>query len=362
MHSRHVAATTGVLLALVLVAGCGSSRPRQSAPKKSTSKAGSASKLNLPDLVAKVRSGVIQIEATTCQGGVEGTGFLLDSRHIATVEHVIDGETTITLKRSGRVLGTATVIGADTSRDLALLATSTPIQGYYFAISRRAPRLAEEVAALGFPLGLPLSVTRGVVSGSDRTIPINGINRKKLVQTDAAVNPGNSGGPLIATGTGEVVGLVDLGTDQANGLAFAVSGLVAKPLLDAWQGAPQQIAASSCLSPPPPPPAPPPPPPPPSPSQPPISLPGPSGRLYAITHDVVIYDGPSTTANAVGSISAGTMVGVQCKVSGETINGPFGPDSNWDEVSFDNGVTGFVTDEWVDTKNDEHDPSKVPVC
>jgi hypothetical protein len=118
--------------------------------------------------------------------------------------------------------------------------------GYHFTISPREPRLAEDVAALGFPLGLPLTVTRGVVSGSDRTIPINGIDRKKLVQTDAAVNPGNSGGPLIATDTGEVVGLVDLGTSQANGLAFAVSGQVASPLLQAWKVSPQPVSAPSC--------------------------------------------------------------------------------------------------------------------
>jgi hypothetical protein len=55
------------------------------------------------------------------------------------------------------------------------------------------------------------------------------------------------------------------------------------------------------------------------------------------------------------------MVGVQCKMTGETITGPYGADSNWDRVTY-NGVTGLVTDQWIDTKSDEADPSKVPNC
>jgi len=219
-------------------------------------------------LIARVRSGIVRIESTLCTETVLGTGFLLDTHDVATVDHVVDGATAITLSQNNKVVGTGTVIGADPSRDLALVHTSFSLEGYHFTISPRAPQLAEAVATLGFPLGLPLTVTQGVVSGSDRTIPINGIDRQKLVQTDAAVNPGNSGGPLIATDTGEVVGLVDLGTSQANGLAFAVSGLVAAPLLQAWKVGPQPIATPSCGSSAPPPvaaPAPPPTPPPPPP-------------------------------------------------------------------------------------------------
>jgi len=100
--------------------------------------------------------------------------------------------------------------------------------------------LGDDVAAIGFPLALPLTVTRGSVSGMDRTIPIDGLRRRTLIQTDAAVNPGNSGGPLI-TDNGAVVGLVDLGTTQANGLAFAVSSQVARPLVQAWQAAPHRL-------------------------------------------------------------------------------------------------------------------------
>jgi hypothetical protein len=90
-----------------------------------------------------------------------------------------------------------------------------------------------------------LSVTRGSVSGLDRTIPINGIARTKMVQTDAPINPGNSGGPLM-TDAGLVVGLVDLTATQANGLAFAVSAAVAAPLIQSWTTAPQPVSTPSC--------------------------------------------------------------------------------------------------------------------
>jgi S1-C subfamily serine protease len=201
--------------------------------------------------VQRVKSGVVRIETTICNGGrVEqgvGTGFLVGPRYVATVEHVVDGAGSIVVKQDGKKLSTATVIGSDTARDLALLRLAKPVKGSDFQLSDTAPRLGDDVAALGFPLGLPLTLTRGTVSGLDRTIPIENVQRERLVQTDAAVNPGNSGGPLLRTNTGEVIGLVDLGGAGAvHGIAFAVSSQVAAPLLKAWEVAPQPLALKSC--------------------------------------------------------------------------------------------------------------------
>jgi S1-C subfamily serine protease len=167
---------------------------------------------------------------------------------VATVEHVVAGATTIRLVRQGKTLGTGTVIGDDPVRDVALVRSSKRLSGHVFQFASRAPALGASVAALGFPLGLPLSVSQGSVSGTGRTIPIDGVNRRQLVQTDAAVNPGNSGGPLLSLDSGRVVGLVDLGTIQANGIAFAVSAQVAKPLFQAWETAPQSAPPGSCGS------------------------------------------------------------------------------------------------------------------
>jgi S1-C subfamily serine protease len=202
--------------------------------------------VELADTVAQVRSGVLRINVATCDERVSGTGILVSPRHVVTVEHVVDGAAAIALTRSRKPLGKAKIIGLDRDRDLALLLLKNPITGYRFRFAKRTPRLGEEVAALGYPLDLPLSVSRGTVSGLDRTIPIDSIKRRRLVQTDAAVNHGNSGGPLIAVKTGEVIGLVDLGTTELNGIAFAVSGTVAGSLVDAWKAAPQPHPLESC--------------------------------------------------------------------------------------------------------------------
>jgi serine protease Do len=147
---------------------------------------------------------------------------LIAPRLVTTVDHVVADAETVTLKRGGAIIGSGTVLGEDPARDVALVRSSLPITGHVFQLSAAQPRLGEGVAALGFPLGLPLTVTRGSVSGLRRSVPIESIVRRNMIQTDAAVNPGTSGGPLLNAATGDVLGLVDLGTTQANGLAFAV--------------------------------------------------------------------------------------------------------------------------------------------
>jgi hypothetical protein len=265
------AAAIAVVLAAV---GCGGGSPRAvSAPPRPPAHRPTR-QASLPDVVQRVRSGVVRIETTFCSGGEVGqgvgTGFVVGPRLVATVDHVVDHASAIVVKQNGKQLSTATVIGKDTTRDLALLRLAKPVRGYEFKLAEKAPRLGDEVAALGFPLGLPLTLTKGTISGLDRTIPIEHVKRERLVQTDAAINPGNSGGPLLRTDTGEVIGLVDLGGNGAiHGIAFAVSSQVAAPLVKAWRVAPQPIGLSPCPVPAPPPTVPPPaapaPPPPPDP-------------------------------------------------------------------------------------------------
>ena len=131
------------------------------------------------------------------------------------------------------MLGVATVIGADVDRDLALLSVKKPISGYVFVLSPKAPRLGDDVAALGYPLGLPLTLTRGPVSGMNRTQEIDGIRRRSLVQTDAELNHGNSGGPLLLADTGAVVRRPERKRRQRD--LLRVFGAVAKGLVAAWR-------------------------------------------------------------------------------------------------------------------------------
>jgi S1-C subfamily serine protease len=206
-----------------------------------------AKKRSFADLVDLVRSGVVRINVDGCDGGGTGTGFLIGPMLVATVAHVVDGASSITLTRNGDYLTSATVVGSDSARDLALLRTAEPISGYRFTLASRPPRIGEQVAALGFPLGLPLTFTRGSISGLDRTEDIEGTTRHSLVQTDTALNPGNSGGPLM-TQNGVVVGLVDAGFTEASGVSFAVSTAIASPLLTAWKTSPQPQPLAYCGS------------------------------------------------------------------------------------------------------------------
>jgi S1-C subfamily serine protease len=252
-----------VVAAPIVLAGCGGGSQRGAAATPSTVKTvtapartvttpastGPSSADALPALVAKNQSAVVRIEANTCDGQSIGTGFLISPTLIATVEHVVDGANSIALKQGDRKVATGTVIGQDPVRDLALVQSSTPIHGAVLRLAPRAPQLGETVAALGFPLGLPLTVTKGSVSGLGRSVPINGSDRQQMVQTDAAVNPGNSGGPLLSVDSGDVIGLVDLGATEATGIAFAVSAQVAQPLLSAWRTAPQATPVATCSSP-----------------------------------------------------------------------------------------------------------------
>src|SRR5439155_27035692 len=127
-------------------------------------RASSASAGSLADVVQRVKSGVVRIEVTLCSGGAParaiGTGFLVAPRLVATVEHVVAGASVIVVKRDGKKLATATVIGKDADRDLALVRLSRPVEGYIFKLTEASPRIGDEVAALGFPLGLPLTLTR----------------------------------------------------------------------------------------------------------------------------------------------------------------------------------------------------------
>jgi S1-C subfamily serine protease len=256
VHSGRVGLAMVLVAVPALSVGCGgadSSQATRTTVKEpirtepaTTQPTTTTADASFPKLVSRVRSGVVRIEVNTCAIQSVGTGMLITPRLVATVEHVVEDAATIAVKRNGKLLATGTVIGTDPDRDLALLQLSTPVTGYRFAFAARAPQLGEAVAALGFPLGLPLTVTRGSVSGLNRTIPIQGLRRRKLVQTDAALNPGNSGGPLISAETGEVLGLVDLGSLDFNGIAFAVSAEVAGPLITAWSKAPQPIRRQTC--------------------------------------------------------------------------------------------------------------------
>jgi S1-C subfamily serine protease len=203
------------------------------------------------DLYKTVQSGVVRISASTCDGGAIGTGFLVSPTLVATAAHVVDGAAALGLQlgqdgKGGYTSGV--VVGMDRESDVALIKTQRSLSGHIFTFADEPPAVGQEVAAIGFPEDEPMTLTRGTVSGLDRTIEIEGTNRSGLIQTDTAINPGNSGGPMLAT-SGLVYGVVDAKRDGAEGIAYAVSPQIASSRVARWKGHRTSVVSSPCDAP-----------------------------------------------------------------------------------------------------------------
>ena len=139
-----------------------------------------------------------------------GTGVILDQQgHILTNNHVIDGAQNITVTLSNGRSFPARVVGGDATTDTAVIHIEAPgLQPAVMGLSSGL-EVGQEVIAIGHALGLPggHTVSKGVVSALDRSIQIDAqTTMVDLIQTDAAINPDNSGGPLLTTGA-EVIGI-----------------------------------------------------------------------------------------------------------------------------------------------------------
>jgi putative serine protease PepD len=157
------------------------------------------------------KDAVVYISAETGQGTATGSGFVVSTDgKIITNEHVVDGATSVTVKigTNGKEQ-TAQVLGADASKDLALLKVdpgSTKLHALAFGDSSNV-QVGDNVYAIGNPYGLDHTLTSGIVSALDRDIQApSGATIPGAIQTDAALNPGNSGGPLLDA-DGKVVGV-----------------------------------------------------------------------------------------------------------------------------------------------------------
>ena len=198
-------------------------------------------------LYAQARSGVIRIETVGCNAQGVGTGFLLSPTLVATVHHVIADSEVISLI-AGSQRTTGTVIGSDPSTDLALVRASRPLTGHNFQLAGVDPAVGSGVAAIGFPIGDPITLTVGHISGLERNIKVGGNALTGLIETDTPINPGNSGGPLM-TLDGKVGGLVDAIRTNTNGIAYAVPARVAASKYALWQVTPQPLTAATCSNP-----------------------------------------------------------------------------------------------------------------
>ena len=221
--------------------------------------AGSGAGQGVADLVERARPAVAIVVARTGSGVSRGSGFVYDARgFLLTAAHVVEGAGEVVVRLPNRRPMLAVV--AQTSRSMDVAALRVGEEGLPFIpLAAGRPRVGEEVVVLGYPLGDvigldDITVTRGVVS---RLLVDQG-----LLQFDASVNPGNSGGPVL-NGRGEAVGIVVRRIREAAGINFAVLSEAARDVARLALQVPfAPSSPPSIQTPPPPPPAPTPEPPP----------------------------------------------------------------------------------------------------
>jgi serine protease Do len=154
----------------------------------------------------------------------QGSGFIVSrDGYILTNAHVVDHANQVTVKLTDRREFNAKVVGVDKATDVALIKIDAKNLPTVRIGDSHNAKVGEWVVAIGSPYGFENSVTAGIVSAKSRSLPESNY---PFIQTDVAVNPGNSGGPLVTT-EGEVIGIVTgllNPTEQRVfiGIAFAV--------------------------------------------------------------------------------------------------------------------------------------------
>ena len=231
---RWVLAAAGVLVvALVIIAALafrlGSTTATSTDRPTPTPTRASPTPLPVPDLYLQVVPSVVLI--TTSKGSL-GTGTVVtDTGLVLTAHHVVAGGGDITIRFADGTRSAATVATADPKIDIATLAPQKLPEVVVAATLGGGVAVGSDVVAMGNPLGLRDSTTTGIVSGLNRTITTRMGNTEPrslsgLIQFDAAVNPGSSGGPLLnslGVVVGVVVSIADPGNDEAfAGIGFAV--------------------------------------------------------------------------------------------------------------------------------------------
>ncbi len=164
-----------------------------------------------------------------------GSGFFVDkSGHILTNYHVVEDAAKITIKTDSGEEMSAHIVGVDEETDVAVLKIDSDREVPYVKLADSdQSRVGDWVLAIGSPFGLNRTVTAGIISQTNRETPSTSVFQR-FIQTDAAINRGNSGGPLVNM-NGEVIGInsqIATSTGDYNGVGFALPSNEATYVLD----------------------------------------------------------------------------------------------------------------------------------
>ena len=188
--------------------------------------------------VVSIWTGAAASSGTIRGGGSAGTGFVISpDGYIVTNYHVIEGaDGEIAAVFNDGAVRQATIVGTDPGTDLAVIKVDAQNLPSSSLGSSSDLKVGDDVVAIGNALALDggLSVTRGIVSAKGRSITVeDGMTLNDLIQTDAAINQGNSGGPLVNS-DGDVIGINVAGVDPsiAQNIGFAIAIDSAKPIIE----------------------------------------------------------------------------------------------------------------------------------
>lgn len=213
-------------------AGWQFSRTSAATATTSTAQATSTVQTAQEAAIAKIKNAVVEVDVVTQQGkSALGSGVIIDSRgYIVTNNHVVSGAHSISVTLSDGTKLTAQLVGTDAADDLAVLKITTTKTLTVATLGDSSKlQVGQDVLAIGNPLGINETVTGGIVSALGRSVSEGqgGATINNAIQTDAALNPGNSGGALIDL-QGNLVGIPTLGAinteynTPADGVSFAI--------------------------------------------------------------------------------------------------------------------------------------------
>jgi putative serine protease PepD len=197
-----------------------------------------SSSLSVSAIYDRVHDGVVTIKVATQGGQALGSGFVIDGEgHIVTNAHVVDGASSISVEFANGSTYDAELVGTDPSTDVAVIKVAAPssVLTPLELGDSNTVQVGDQVVAIGSPLGLDETVTSGIVSALHRTITSpNNFAINDAIQTDAAINHGNSGGPLL-DGSGDVIGInsqIESDSGGNDGIGFAVPSDTVKTVAD----------------------------------------------------------------------------------------------------------------------------------
>ncbi|WP_276299158.1 S1C family serine protease [Halorussus lipolyticus] len=183
---------------------------------------------NYQSLYDRAIDSVVTVQVLTEERQGLGSGFVYDDEgRIVTNQHVVANSSMVEVQFNRGEWHTAEVIGTDAYSDLAVLEVNqTPDYADPLELQPRQPQPGQPVGALGSPLGLEATITDGIVSGTNRSLPAGGPQGPQFtipntIQTTAAINPGNSGGPLVDC-EGRVLGVNTATLSGSENTGFAV--------------------------------------------------------------------------------------------------------------------------------------------